>query len=148
MLLNESLCLRILLVEDNPVDVRITREALGEQKESERLRVVENGEDAMKYLRRKGEFTSAERPDLILLDLNLPVKDGREVLREVKSDPHLRHIPVVVLTTSDSARDICDVYSNGGNCYVTKPTDLNEYFDAVKGIEHFWTTLVRMPVDC
>lgn len=135
----------ILLVEDNPGDVRLTQEALKEAKASNRMNVVADGEEALQYLRREGRFADAIRPDLIFLDLNLPKKDGREVLAEIKSDPQLRSIPVVVLTTSNAELDILHAYDLHANCYITKPVDLDQFLRVVREIESFWLTLVALP---
>ena len=135
----------ILLVEDNPADVRLTREALKEGKVRNRLNVVMDGEAALAYLRREGDYASAIRPDLILLDLNLPRKDGRQVLAEIKEDPVLRQIPVVVLTTSTAEKDILQTYNLHVNCYITKPVQLTEFLSVVKSIDSFWLALVRLP---
>ncbi|MGD8743260.1 MAG: response regulator [Granulosicoccaceae bacterium] len=135
----------ILLVEDNPADVRLTREALKEAKVRNSLYVVEDGVDAMEFLNRHGEYSDVPRPDLILLDLNLPKKDGREVLEEIKQDPELLRIPVVVLTTSRADEDILRSYDLHANCYVTKPVDLDQFITIVKSIEDFWLTIVKLP---
>ena len=135
----------ILLVEDNPGDVRLTREALTEAKVRNRLHVAEDGVEAMDFLRRRGPFANAVRPDLILLDLNLPKKDGREVLEEVKGDAALRQIPVVILTSSQAEEDIARAYSLRANCYVSKPVDLDQFIAVVKSIENFWFTIVKLP---
>ena len=137
--------IEILMVEDNPGDVRLTREALKGGKVWNRLNVVEDGEAAMDYLRRRPPFESASRPDLVLLDLNLPKKDGREVLAEIKSDPSLKVIPVVVLTTSQSEEDVLRAYHLSANCYVTKPVDLHQFNRIVQAIEDFWLTIVTLP---
>lgn len=137
--------IRILLVEDNPGDVRLTREALKEAKVNNQLFVVEDGVEAMAFLRSEGEYADAPRPDLILLDLNLPKKDGREVLEEIKQDLELKRIPVVVLTTSRAEEDILKSYNLHANCYVTKPVDLDQFINIVKSIEDFWLTIVRLP---
>lgn len=137
--------IRILLVEDNPGDVRLTKEALKEAKVRNQLSVVEDGVAAMNFLRREAEYADAERPDLILLDLNLPKKDGREVLEEIKQDPALKRIPIVVLTTSRAEQDILQSYDLHANCYVTKPVDLDQFINIVKSIEDFWLTIVRLP---
>lgn len=137
--------IRILLVEDNPGDVRLTKEALKEAKVRNQLSVVEDGVAAMNFLRREAEYADAERPDLILLDLNLPKKDGREVLEEIKQDPALKRIPIVVLTTSRAEQDILQSYDLYANCYVTKPVDLDQFINIVKSIEDFWLTIVRLP---
>jgi two-component system, chemotaxis family, response regulator Rcp1 len=135
----------ILLVEDNPGDVRLTREALREGKVSNRLHVAADGEEALAFLRREGEHADAVRPDLILLDLNLPKKDGRQVLAEVKADPALRQIPVVILTSSQAEEDICRSYDLHANCYVTKPVDLDQFMTVVRAVEDFWLAIVRLP---
>jgi CheY-like chemotaxis protein len=135
----------ILLVEDNPGDVRLTREALKEGKISNDLNVVGDGVEALAYLRREGRYAGAERPDLILLDLNLPKKDGREVLQEIKGDGDLKKIPVVVLTTSAAERDILKAYDLHANCYITKPVDLDQFIRVVQLIEDFWLTIVKLP---
>jgi CheY-like chemotaxis protein len=136
---------QILLVEDSPGDVRLTQEALRDAKIANELHVADDGEAAMRFLRREGEHTDAPRPDLILLDLNLPRKDGREVLEELKSDGALRRIPVIVLTTSVADRDIARSYDLHVNCYITKPIDLGEFIQVVRSIEDFWLQLVRLP---
>jgi CheY-like chemotaxis protein len=136
----------ILLVEDNPGDVRLTIEALKDGKVRNRLNVVQDGVEAMVFLRQEGKYAGAPRPDVILLDLNLPKKDGREVLAEIKADEHLRRIPVVVLTTSSSEQDILKTYDLHANCYITKPVDLEQFIEVVKGIEDFWLTVVKLPV--
>jgi two-component system, chemotaxis family, response regulator Rcp1 len=135
----------ILLVEDNPGDVRLAREGLSECKIRNNLHVVDDGVKAMAFLRRQDEYAKAPRPDLVLLDLNLPRKDGREVLREVKEDESLRTIPVVVLTTSKAEEDILKSYSLHANCYVTKPMGLQQFLDVVRSIEDFWFTIVKLP---
>jgi CheY-like chemotaxis protein len=135
----------ILLVEDNRGDVRLTREALKPDRPWNTLQVVRDGVEAMAYLRREGEFRGAARPDLILLDLNLPRKDGREVLAEIKADEDLKLIPVVVLTTSQAEEDILKAYGSHANCYITKPVDLPKFMTVVKSIEHFWFAIVRLP---
>jgi len=135
----------ILLVEDNPGDVRLAREGLSECKIRNNLHVVDDGVKAMAFLRRQDEYARAPRPDLVLLDLNLPRKDGREVLREVKEDEKLRTIPVVVLTTSKAEVDILKSYSLHANCYVTKPMGLEQFLDVVRSIEDFWFTIVKLP---
>lgn len=137
--------IEVLLVEDNPGDVRLTKEALKEAKVRNNLHVVEDGVAALHFLRREGEFSGVPRPDLILLDLNLPKKDGREVLEEIKADSALKTIPVVVLTTSHAEEDIVRSYNLHANCYVTKPVDLDQFIRIVKSIEDFWLTIVRLP---
>jgi len=135
----------ILLVEDNPGDVRLTMEALKEGKLSNGLHVVEDGVEALAFLRKEGKYTQAPHPDLILLDLNLPKKDGREVLAEIKEDPDLKRIPVVILTTSQAEEDILRTYDLHANCYVTKPVNLEQFMTIVKYIEEFWLTIVKLP---
>jgi two-component system, chemotaxis family, response regulator Rcp1 len=137
--------IEVLLVEDNPGDVRLTREALKEGKVCNNLSVVQDGVQAMAFLRREGPYAGAPRPDVILLDLNLPRKDGREVLEEVKNDPQLRSIPVVVLTSSEADRDIARAYALHANCYITKPVDLDQFITVVKSIEDFWFSIVKLP---
>jgi CheY-like chemotaxis protein len=137
--------IEILLVEDNPGDVRLTREALRDGKVRNNLSVVDDGVKALSFLRREGEYATAPRPDLILLDLNLPRKSGREVLTEIKGDPELKSIPVVILTTSGAEQDIVRAYELNANCYVTKPVDLDQFITVVKSIEDFWLTIVRLP---
>ena len=135
----------ILLVEDNPGDVRLTEEALRETEIANRLVVVNDGQAALDFLRRNGPYADAPHPDLILLDLNLPKKDGREVLAEIKQDPHLRMIPVVVLTTSRDEGDILKSYDLHANCYVNKPVDLDRFLRIVKNIKEFWFTVAKLP---
>ncbi|WP_319550548.1 response regulator [Desulfogranum marinum] len=137
----------ILLVEDNPGDVRLTIEGLKEGKVRNTLSVVEDGVEALAFLRKEGKYVDAVRPDLILLDLNLPKKDGREVLTEIKSDENLRNIPVVVLTTSKAEQDILKAYSLHANCYITKPVDLDQFISVVESIEDFWFSIVKLPRD-
>lgn len=137
--------INILLVEDNPGDVRLTVEALREGKVHNQLSVVHDGVETLAFLRREGEFAEAPRPDVILLDLNLPKKDGREVLAEIKADERLRRIPVVVLTTSKAEEDILRSYALHANCYVTKPVDLEQFITVVRSIEDFWFSIVRLP---
>jgi len=136
---------QILLVEDNQGDIRLTIEALEEGKLRINLSIVEDGVKALEFLRNEGLYENAPRPDLILLDLNLPRKDGREVLSEIKSDPSFKLIPVVVLTTSDAEIDILKSYGLGANCYITKPVDINHFIEVVKQIEEFWLTIVKLP---
>jgi chemotaxis family two-component system response regulator Rcp1 len=139
--------IEILLVEDNPGDVRLTREALRDGKIYNNLYVVRDGVEAMAFLRKTGQYTRAPRPDLILLDLNLPRKDGHEVLAEVKTDESLRRIPVVILTTSQAEEDIIRTYDLHVNCYITKPVDLDQFVKIVKSIEDFWLTIVKLPAE-
>ncbi len=135
----------ILLVEDSPGDVRLMQEALREGKVANRVHVVSDGEQAMAFLRREPPYADAPRPDLVLLDLNLPKKDGREVLAEMKADPDLHRIPVVVLTTSQAEEDILRAYDLHANCYMTKPVDLMQFLELVKSIELYWLMMVRLP---
>lgn len=135
----------ILLVEDNPGDIRLTREALRDSKIRNNLAVVEDGVEAMAYLRREGQYADSVRPDIILLDLNLPRMDGREVLREIKSDDTLKRIPVVILTTSESEDDILRSYDLHANCYIAKPVDFNRFITIVHTIENFWFSIVKLP---
>lgn len=135
----------ILLVEDNPGDVRLAQEALKSSKMTNRLHVVEDGVEALAYLRREEPYSAAVRPDLILLDLNLPRKDGRELLSEIKTDPDLRRIPVVVLTISRSEEDVLKTYDLHANCFVTKPVDFLKFAKIVRSIETFWFSIVTLP---
>lgn len=137
--------IEVLLVEDNPGDVRLTREALKEGKVHNNLHVAPDGVEALAFLRREGRYADAVRPDLILLDLNLPRKGGREVLEEIKGDPALRHIPVVILTSSSAEQDIARAYDLHANCYISKPVDLDQFITVVKSIEDFWFTVVKLP---
>ena len=139
--------IEVLLVEDNPGDVRLTKEALKEGKLLNHVTVVGDGVEALSFLRIQGQYADAAPPDLILLDLNLPKKDGRQVLAEIKTDPSLRRIPVVVLTTSSAEEDILKTYDLHANCYITKPVDLEQFMRVVKSIEDFWVTVVRLPCD-
>jgi CheY-like chemotaxis protein len=142
---NESRRIEILLVEDNPGDARLTQEAMRAAKMTNILHVVEDGLEAMEFLRRRSRFKDAPRPDLILLDLNLPKKDGRSVLAEVKNDPDLRRIPVVVLTTSRSEEDVMQAYDLHANAYVTKPVSLDQFMRIVALIDEFWLNVVTLP---
>lgn len=137
--------IEILLVEDNPGDVRLTREAFSEGKVGNNLNVVYDGEEAMDYLQQKDKYANASRPDLILLDLNLPKLDGRQVLEKIKESAELRSIPVVVLTTSKAEEDIIRTYNLHANCYITKPVDLEQFIRVVRSIEDFWLTIVKLP---
>ena len=137
--------IEILLVEDNPGDARLAWEAIREAKVSNNLRWVPDGVEALSYLRREGKFADTQRPDLILLDLNLPRKDGREVLAEIKNDESLKRIPVVVLTTSQAEEDILKAYHLNANCYISKPVDLEQFMKVVNAIENFWLTIVKLP---
>jgi len=139
--------IEVLLVEDSPADVRLTKEALKEEKLHVNLNVVNDGVEAMEFLHRTGKFAQAVRPDLILLDLNLPKKDGREVLKEIKQDEKLRSIPVVILTTSKAEEDIVKSYNQYANCYITKPLDLSQFSTVVKSINDFWLTIVKLPTN-
>jgi two-component system, chemotaxis family, response regulator Rcp1 len=137
--------LDILLVEDNPADVRLTMETLKEEKMYNNLHVVGDGEEALAFLRKEGKYSNAARPDLILLDLNLPKIDGRQVLKEIKSDDKLKTIPVVVLTVSKSEEDIMKSYNSHANCYITKPVDLEQFSKVAKAVQNFWLTIVKLP---
>jgi two-component system, chemotaxis family, response regulator Rcp1 len=137
--------LEVLLVEDSLGDVRLTKEALKDAKVHINLRVVRDGIEAMAFLMREGEYATVSRPDLILLDLNLPKKDGREVLREIKENPELKTIPVVILTTSASEADILRSYLLHANCYITKPVNLDGFLTVVKSIDSFWLSVVKLP---
>jgi chemotaxis family two-component system response regulator Rcp1 len=137
--------IEILLVEDNPGDARLAREALNDSKMHNNLHHVEDGVEAMKFVRRQAEYAGALSPDLILLDLNLPRKDGREVLAEIKEDPDLRLIPVVVMTTSEAERDLIKSYHLHANAYVVKPIDFDRFVEVVHAIENFWFTVVKLP---
>ena len=137
--------IEILLVEDNPADVRLTMEILKETKVRNTLTVVGDGNEALDLLHRTGQYTGAVRPDLILLDLNLPKKDGQQVLAEIKADPDLKRIPVVILTSSKAEEDIIKSYNLYANCYVTKPVGLEQFVQVVKSIEDFWLTIVKLP---
>ncbi len=142
---DQSACVQILLVEDNPGDARLTREVFAEGKVANEIHVVTDGVEAIRYLRREGPYASARRPDLILLDLNLPRKDGREVLAEIKSDPDLKAIPVIVLTTSAAHQDVDRTYMLHANSFITKPVDLDQFIAVVRSIEDFWLKIVRLP---
>jgi two-component system, chemotaxis family, response regulator Rcp1 len=137
--------IEILLVEDNPGDVRLTREAMRDGRVLNRMSVVADGIEAMDFLHRRGQYVDAPRPDLILLDLNLPRKDGREVLSEIKRDPELKCIPVVILTTSEAEQDILKTYELHANCYITKPVDLEQFLRVARVVEDFWFTTVTLP---
>jgi chemotaxis family two-component system response regulator Rcp1 len=146
MNLSETKPVEILLVEDSPSDAALTIEALKAGKVVNKLTLVEDGVEAMDFLKRRGKYAKAARPDLIMLDLNLPRKDGREVLAEIKNDPDLKVIPIIVLTTSHSDKDILQSYQLNANCYITKPVDFTQFIDVVKSIEKFWLTVVTLPV--
>lgn len=134
-----------LLVEDNPGDVRLTQEALKSHKVKNNLHVVNDGEEAMAFLRKQGRYKDAPRPDIILLDLNLPKKDGREVLAEIKSEPGLKTIPVVIISSSEAEQDIIKSYDLNANCYVTKPVNFDRFIKVVQSINDFWLTIVKLP---
>ncbi len=144
-MVDENRPVEILLVEDNPGDERLTREALKEGKVYSNLHWVKDGVEAMAFLRREGKYKDVPRPDIILLDLNLPKKDGREVLQDIKNDEALKRIPVVVLTTSKAEEDVLRTYNLHANCYVTKPVDLEKFIVVVKSIDVFWLTVVTLP---
>jgi len=137
--------IEILLVEDDPGDVLMTQEAFSDYKIANRLTVISNGEDAIAYLRKQGRFAGVATPDLVLLDLNLPRRDGREVLLDIKGDPNLRRIPVVILTTSEAEEDVIAAYDLHANAYVRKPVDFNQFVAAVRAIDDFFITVVRLP---
>jgi CheY-like chemotaxis protein len=137
--------IEILLVEDNPGDSRLAKEALKESKLKNNLYVAEDGVEAMNFLYKTGKYSKMPRPDLVILDLNLPKKDGREVLAEIKNDDNLKRIPVVILTISKAEEDILKTYNLHANCYVTKPLDLDQFMKVVKSIEDFWLTIVKLP---
>ena len=137
--------IEILLVEDNPGDSRLAIEALKESKLKNNLYVAEDGVEAMNFLYKTGKYSKMPRPDLIILDLNLPKKDGREVLAEIKNDDNLKRIPVVILTISKAEEDILKTYNLHANCYVTKPLDLDQFMKVVRSIEDFWLTIVKLP---
>jgi CheY-like chemotaxis protein len=143
--LTDARPVEILLVEDSPSDAALTREALEKGKIANNLNCVGDGVEALEYLRRQGKFSKAARPDLIMLDLNMPRKDGREVLKELKNDPSLKTIPVIVLTTSHAEQDILQSYQLNANCYITKPVDFKQFVEVVKSIEHFWLSVVTLP---
>ncbi len=136
----------ILLVEDNPVDVMITKNAFSEGRVSNNLHVAEDGEEAMDFLYKRGKYSSAPSPEIILLDLNLPKKDGREILAEVKADPSLRRIPIVILTTSQDKEDIWRSYNLQANCFITKPVDMEQFTKALECLGEFWFSVVRLPI--
>ncbi len=139
--------IEILLVEDSPGDIRLTKEALKESKIINNLYVVLDGVEAMEFLRKKGKFKDTPRPDLILLDLNLPKKDGREVLAEIKDDKNLKRIPVVILTISEAEEDILETYNRHANCYITKTVDMEQFLKVVRSIGEFWFSIVKLPPD-
>lgn len=137
--------IRILLVEDNPGDIRLTQEALRSGKILYDLQVVKDGRQAMDFLYKQSPYETAFTPDLVLLDLNLPIVNGREVLAEVKSDPNLKQIPVIILTTSSDERDVSDTYAHDANCYITKPFDFDQFINVIKLIDNFWLSIVKLP---
>jgi len=140
-----SNAINILLVEDNPGDIRLTKEVLKDGKIRNNLNVTTDGEEALLYLKKEGQYANAITPDIILLDLNLPKKDGREVLAAIKSNPDLKCIPVIVLTTSAAEKDILNMYAHHANCYITKPVDFNQFINVIRSIEQFWLTIVKLP---
>jgi two-component system, chemotaxis family, response regulator Rcp1 len=144
-ILQDPATINVLLVEDSPGDVRLTKEAFKDAKMLIKLHVASDGAQAMAYLKHEGEYATVPRPDLILLDLNLPKKDGREVLEEIKESPTLKSIPVVILTTSASQSDILKSYQLHANCYITKPVDLDGFLKVVKSIDSFWLSVVKLP---
>ena len=146
MIRNAGEPVEILLVEDNPGDYRLTKEALKEGKVYNNLHWAKDGVEALEFLKRQGKHAKAPRPDIILLDLNLPKRDGREVLEMIKKDGDLKHIPVVVLTTSEAEEDVLKSYELHANCYITKPIDVEKFIEAVRSIEDFWLSIVRLPV--
>ncbi|WP_199328422.1 response regulator [Anabaena azotica] len=137
--------IEVLLVEDNPGDAELTRIALEDSKISVNLNIVEDGVEAMAFLRKQDKYSNVPHPDIVLLDLNLPRKDGREVLAEIKTDNHLKRIPVVVLTTSQAEEDIIKAYNLSANCYITKPVDFDQFVRIVQSIENFWFAIVKLP---
>lgn len=137
--------INILLVEDNPGDIRLTKEVLKEGKINNTLSVATDGDEALLFLKRKGNYKNVITPDIILLDLNLPKRDGREVLAHIKSDPDLKLIPVIVLTTSNAEDDIRRMYEHHANCYITKPVDFNQFINVIRSIENFWLSIVKLP---
>jgi CheY-like chemotaxis protein len=146
MIIQGSRPIDILLVEDSPSDAKLTAKTFQQAKVLNNLHIVEDGVEAMEFLRRSGGHLAAPRPDLILLDLNLPKKDGRKVLAEIKDDPSLCTIPVVVLTTSEAEEDILRSYALRANCYITKPVTLKQFIKVIESIEEFWLTIVKLPV--
>jgi CheY-like chemotaxis protein len=137
--------IRILLVEDNEGDIVLTKEALKEAKILNNLDIVQDGEEAIMFLRKESKFSDAETPDLIFLDINLPKIDGTEILGIIKNDEHLKVIPVIMLTTSDAERDIMKSYYNHANCYITKPVDIEKFMEVIQTIKHFWINIVQLP---
>jgi chemotaxis family two-component system response regulator Rcp1 len=145
--LNRCREVNILIVEDNYPDVLLAKEVLIEAKVKNKLNVVDDGEKAMEYLLKKEDYVNATTPDLILLDLNLPKKDGREVLIEIKDNPELKRIPVVILTTSEAEEDIVNMYEHHANAYITKPVDFNQFIKVIKSLENFWLSIVKLPTN-
>jgi len=143
--MKKSVSIEILLVEDNPGDVRLTQEGLAESRITNNLHTVADGVEALAYLKRQAPYVDASRPDLIMMDLNLPRMDGRELLAKIKSDDDFRRIPVVVLTTSEAEDDVIKAYDLHANCYITKPVDLEKFITVVNSIENFWLTIVKLP---
>lgn len=141
----QSRPVEVLLVEDNPGDIRLTQEAFKDGRVLVNLTVASDGVEAMEVLNRKGAYANSRRPDLILLDLNLPKKNGREVLVEIKADEYLKRIPVIIMTTSKAEQDIHRAYNLNANCYITKPVELDEFLNVVRSIEDFWLTIVTLP---
>jgi CheY-like chemotaxis protein len=137
--------INILLVEDNPGDAELTKEAFKEGKIANNIEVVVDGEQAMEYLRKEGEYAQSITPDIILLDLNLPKKDGREVLHEIKNDKNLKKIPVIILTTSQAEEDVQNAYDNHANCFIRKPVDMNKFIEVAHQVENFWLSIVKLP---
>ncbi len=135
----------VLLMDDDPGDIRLMRESLKKSKFLIDMKTVENGQLGLDYLRKTGQYANASTPDFILLDLNMPIKDGREVLREIKSDDQLKIIPVIILTTSEEEKDIIESYSDGANCYIRKPVDFEQFQSVVNQISNFWFSLVKLP---
>ena len=144
--MNSFKIIDILLVEDNPGDIRLTQEVLKDGKIQNKLSIIMDGEEAINFLKKIGKYKDAPTPDLILLDLNLPKKDGREVLAEIKRDTELARIPVIILTTSAAENDIINTYSNHANCYITKPVDFKQFISVIRAIENFWLTIVKLPI--
>jgi len=140
-----NLPITILLIEDNPGDVRLIQEAFKKARITNRIHSVLNGDDAMDFLRKEGKFSSSKTPDLVLLDLNLPGKDGRDVLSDMKSDPALKKIPVIILSSSGAEEDIMKSYELSANCYITKPVDVSDFFNVIQLITDFWITIVKLP---
>jgi chemotaxis family two-component system response regulator Rcp1 len=142
---NRAKTMNILLVEDNPADIRLTQEVFKGGTIHHTLNIVMDGEEAMKYLKKEGKYAGAETPDLVILDLNIPKKDGKMVLKEIKTDNHLKSIPVIILTTSNDEKDIASSYANHVNCYILKSIDLKAYIKIIKLVEDFWLTTVQLP---